>query len=72
MCVLYVLHVQSTSNPRLPWMDQLPASKQVVSWEDYKRIDAEETRRGQQHVPPKLREKITSVPELLAVARGGK
>jgi hypothetical protein len=53
-------------------MDQVPSSKQVVSWEDYKRIDAEETRRGQQHVPPKLREKITSVPELLAVARGGK
>ena len=52
-------------------MDETPASNaQVVTWPDYKRIETEETRRGQLHTPPKLREKITAVPELLAVARG--
>jgi hypothetical protein len=49
-------------------MSSWPQHRPVVSWPAYKRIEAEETRRGQLLTPPKLREKITSVPELLAVA----
>ena len=56
--------------PQLPWMKHLPSNAQVVTWPDSKRIETKETRRGQLHTPPKLREKITAVPELLAVARG--
>ncbi|RLN38550.1 hypothetical protein BBJ28_00013225 [Nothophytophthora sp. Chile5] len=45
-------------------------TKQLVTWDDYQRLSAEESRRGE--VLGKPREKITSVPEMLAVASGAK
>jgi len=42
----------------------------VVGWAEYMKIDAAEKARGAQSSPPKLREKITSVGEMLAIAGG--
>jgi len=49
-----------------PLRELLAPDVNVVDWAGFRRIDAEETRRGQ--VAGKLREKITDVCELLAVA----
>jgi adrenodoxin-NADP+ reductase len=40
----------------------------VVGWAQYLKIDAEEKSRGAQSSPPKIRDKITSVAEMLAIA----
>lgn len=50
--------------PPLP-IEQLRGSARVVSWEDWEKIDAVEKERGREK--GKLREKITSVREMLAV-----
>ncbi|KAI9905394.1 hypothetical protein PsorP6_013670 [Peronosclerospora sorghi] len=43
--------------------------KQLIGWSDYERISAEEERRGE--VVGKPREKVTSVSEMLDIARSG-
>jgi adrenodoxin-NADP+ reductase len=45
------------------------SSEDVITWEDYLRIEAEENRRGDAATPKKPREKICSVTELLSIAK---
>jgi len=45
------------------------SAPEVVTWADYQRIDREERARGEGLTPPKPREKICSVDELLRVAK---
>ena len=62
-------------DPVLPWMTSaagqaLLQRNQIVSWRDYRLIEMEETRRGELHTPPKLKEKILSKLELVTIAKG--
>lgn len=45
------------------------SSGDVITWEDYLRIEAEENRRGDASTPKKPREKICNVAELLSIAK---
>lgn len=54
----------SEARPELP-IEQLRGGRQVVSWEDWEKLDREERRRGQEK--GKLREKMTEVREMLEV-----
>jgi adrenodoxin-NADP+ reductase len=45
------------------------SSPSVICWEDYLRIEGEEERRGTSSIPPKPREKICDIAELLGVAK---
>lgn len=54
----------SEARPELP-IEQLRGDRQVVSWEDWEKLDREERRRGQEK--GKLREKMTEVKEMLDV-----
>ncbi|GAA6022895.1 hypothetical protein JCM10207_006854 [Rhodosporidiobolus poonsookiae] len=58
--------LSSTAGERPPLpLEQLQASARVVSWEDWERIDRVEKERGREK--GKLREKMTSVREMLEV-----
>jgi adrenodoxin-NADP+ reductase len=54
----------TSERPPLP-IEQLRGSARVVSWEDWEKIDQVEKERGKEK--GKLREKITSVREMLEV-----
>jgi adrenodoxin-NADP+ reductase len=54
----------SEARPELP-IEQLGGGRQVVSWEDWEKLDREERRRGEGK--GKLREKMTGVKEMLEV-----
>lgn len=54
----------SEKRPELP-IEQLRGDRQVVSWEDWEKLDREERRRGAEK--GKLREKMTEVKEMLEV-----
>lgn len=45
-------------------------NKEVVSWADFLRLDAEEVRRGQMSNPPRPRVKIVCYEEMVRVAKG--
>ena len=69
MCILEDLRAAegrpATSRPPLAAL----GAPEVVTWADYQRIDQEERARGEALAPPKPREKICSVGELLRVAK---
>jgi len=48
------------------------AAAGAVSWEEWGRVDAAERQRGAALSPPKPREKVTSVAEMLSIAKGSK
>eukprot|EP01032_Pedospumella_encystans_P011739 gene11739-13629_t len=64
----------STASPQLPWMQssagqKVLSSNTVVSWEEYLKIEREEERRGTTFTPAKTKDKITSISELIKVAK---
>ena len=66
---------RTLAHPRLHWMttpagEKVMSSNTVVSWADYLKIETEEARRGGLHDPAKVKEKITTIAELLKVAKG--
>jgi NADPH-dependent glutamate synthase beta subunit-like oxidoreductase len=66
---------RTLAHPRLHWMttpagEKVMSSNTVVSWADYLKIETEEARRGSLHDPAKVKEKITTIAELLMVAKG--
>jgi adrenodoxin-NADP+ reductase len=56
-------HPPTSAAPPLP-IEALRGSKQVVSWEDWERIDNEERKRGR--ASGKVREKMTDVAQMFA------
>lgn len=60
--------------PQLPWMksgmgQKVLKSNTVVSWPEYLKIEREEERRGATFTPAKVKDKITSISEMLKVAK---
>lgn len=67
--VTLLLQDLNKTSPYLPWMDKLSPIGTAIDWTEYLRIQTEETRRGEQQVPQKIREKILSVEELISIAK---
>jgi hypothetical protein len=63
--------VSDSASPRLDPKEVIPAlkGKHVVSWTEYLKIDAEEVKRGQALIPPKPREKITNISDMIRIAK---
>ena len=63
--------VGSDNYGKIDPIETLPVltARTVITWKDYLRIEKEEEKRGQEVFPPKPREKICDIDELLSVAK---